>query len=427
MRVLLSLLCAAWLGLVAPAPAFADELPVAQPEDVGLSGPRLERLRQVLQRHVEAGRLSGGMAAVVRNGRGVPLAPVGSMDLESKRPMRPDTIFRIYSMTKPITSVAVLMLLDEGKLRLGDPVSKYIPELGKLKVLADPDGPIEQVVDAQRDMTVRDLLTHTSGLTYAFMSKGPISALYEQVTGPIGKRSTDDLATFVRKLGGLPLVFQPGTKWNYSVSTDVLGHLVAMVSGKPFDAFLRERIFAPLDMRDTDFWVPADKLGRLATNYRTGDDGKLAVFDAAPQSSYAQRPAFVSGGGGLVSTARDYARFAQMLLNGGELDGRRILGRKTVGLMTLDHLTAGERDAPFLRRINPGAGFGLGVSVVTDPASHGRPGSKGSYGWGGAAGTHFWIDPEEKLVGVVMVQNMNPEVLALPPDVETAVYQALAD
>jgi CubicO group peptidase (beta-lactamase class C family) len=364
---------------------------------------------------------------VVRKGRTVPLAPVGTLDLESKRPMRADAIFRIYSMTKPITSVAVLILLEEGRLRLGDPVSKYIPELANRKVLEDPAGPLEQVVDAEREMTVRDLLTHTSGLTYGFMSQGPISAAYEQLMGPIGKRSSDDLATFVRKLGGLPLVFQPAMRWNYSVSTDVLGHLVAVVSGKPFDVFLRERIFGPLDMRDTDFWVPAEKLDRLAANYRTGDDGKLGLVDAAPQSSYAQRPTFVSGGGGLVSTARDYARFAQMLLDGGELDGRRIVARKTVEHMALDQLSASERDAPFLNRLFAGSGFGLGVSVVIDPARHGRPGSKGAYGWGGAAGTHFWIDPAEELVGVVMVQNMNPVVLALPPEVETAVYQALTD
>jgi CubicO group peptidase (beta-lactamase class C family) len=420
-----ALLLAAWLA--AAAPVIAAELPVAEPEDVGLSGPRLERLRQVIQRHVEAGRLSGGVAAVVRNGRMVPLAPVGSMDVESKRPMRPDAIFRIYSMTKPITSVAVLMLVEEGRLKLSDPVSKYIPELAQRKVLVDPEGPVEKLVDAQREMTVRDLLTHTSGLTYGFMGKGPVNALYEQLMGPVGKRSTDDLETFVRKLGALPLVYQPATKWNYSVSTDVLGHLVAVVSGKPFDAFLRERLFVPLDMRDTDFWVPADKLDRLTANYRTEEDGKLALFDAAPQSSYAQRPAFLSGGGGLVSTARDYARFAQMLLDGGELDGRRILGRKTVEWMTRDHLSRAERDVPFLRMVNPGAGFGLGVSVLTDPAKNGRPGSKGSYGWGGAAGTHFWVDPDEELVGVVMVQNMNPFLLALPPDVETAVYQALSD
>jgi CubicO group peptidase (beta-lactamase class C family) len=425
MRRLFSTLGVLWLCLALPA--RADELPVAEPGDVRISATRLERLRGVLQRHVDAGRLAGGVAAVVRNGRTVPLAPVGTMDVESRRPMRPDAIFRIYSMTKPITSVAVLILLEEGKLRLGDPVSKYVPELANRKVLAAPDGPLEQLVDAEREMTVRDLLTHTSGLTYGFMGKGPINARYEEISGPVGKRSTDDLATWVRRLGALPLVYQPATLWNYSVSTDVLGHLVAVVSGKPFDVFLRERIFAPLDMRDTDFWVPADKLDRLAANYRTGDDGKLALFDAAPQSSYATRPPFLSGGGGLVSTARDYARFAQMLLAGGELDGRRILARKTVELMTLDHLSDAERSAPFLKRISAGSGFGLGVSVVIDAAAHGRPGSAGSYGWGGAAGTHFWVDPREELACVVMVQNMHPAVLSLPPDVETAVYQALSD
>jgi CubicO group peptidase (beta-lactamase class C family) len=283
------------------------------------------------------------------------------------------------------------------------------------------------VVDASREITVRDLLTHTSGLTYGFMSTGPISARYDEIFGARGRRTSDDLASVMRKLGTAPLVYPPGTKWNYSVSTDVLGHLVAVVSGKPFDVFLRERIFDPLEMRDTDFWVPADKLDRLAANYRTTEDGRLERVDAAPQSSYAQRPAFLSGGGGLVSTARDYARFAQMLAGGGELGGRRILAPKTIEWMARDHLSESERDVPFLKNLFAGSGFGLGVSVVVDPARHGRPGSAGSYGWGGAAGTHFWVDPTEQLVCVVMVQNMNPGALALPPDVETAVYQALVD
>jgi CubicO group peptidase (beta-lactamase class C family) len=195
----------------------------------------------------------------------------------------------------------------------------------------------------------------------------------------------------------------------------------------PFDAFLRERIFVPLDMRDTDFWVPAEKLDRLVANYRSTDDGRLELVDAAPHSSYAERPAFLSGGGGLVSTARDYARFAQMLLAGGELEGRRLLARKTIEHMRLDHLSQSQRDVPFLREYLPGTSFGLGVSVVVDPARYGRVASAGAYGWGGAAGTHFWIDPAEELLAVILVQNMSPGVLALPPDVETAVYQALTD
>jgi CubicO group peptidase (beta-lactamase class C family) len=426
MRRLLCLVVALALGL-APLGAAPAEIPVAAPEDVGISGPRLERLRQVIQRHVEAGRISGGVAAVLRNGKTVPLAPVGHMDVASRRPMQPDAIFRIYSMTKPVTSVAVMILVEEGRLRLSDPISAHVPELAGLQVLRDPTGPLEQVVPAEREITVRDLLTHTSGLSAAFMGKAPINAAYEALTGPLGRRKPQELAAFISGLARLPLVYQPGTKWNYGASTDVLGHLVAVVSGKPFDVFLRERIFGPLEMRDTDFWVPADKLDRLTANYRTGEDGKLELFDAPPGSSYAQRPAFLSGGGGLVSTARDYSRFAQMLLNGGELDGRRILSRKTVEYMTIDQLTPGERAAPFLAIAAAGSGFGLGFSVVDDAAGHGRIGSNGSYGWGGAAGTHFWVDPQEKLACVVLVQNMNPGVLALPADVETAVYQALTD
>jgi CubicO group peptidase (beta-lactamase class C family) len=423
---LIHLLAALALGL-APLAAAAAEIPVASPEDVGISGPRLERLRQVIQRNVEAGRISGGVAAVLRKGKAVPLAPVGHMDLESRRPMPPDAIFRIYSMTKPITSVAVMILVEEGRLRLSDPVSLHVPEFAGPKVLHDPSGALDDVVPAEREITVRDLLTHTSGLSAGFMGKAPINAAYEALTGALGRRRDLTPAEYISGLAKLPLVYQPGTKWNYGASTDVLGHLVAVVSGKPFDVFLRERIFGPLEMRDTDFWVPADKLVRLTANYRTGDDGKLEVFDAPPQTSYANRPQFPSGGGGLVSTARDYSRFAQMLLGGGELDGRRILSPKTVAYMTTDHLTPGEREAPFLAIAAAGSGFGLGFSVVDDAAKHGRIGSKGSYGWGGAAGTHFWVDPQERLACIVMVQNMNPRVLALPPDVETAVYQALTE
>jgi CubicO group peptidase (beta-lactamase class C family) len=425
-RFLFSLLVG--LALALPAlRAHAAEIPVASPEDVGISGPRLERLRQVIQRHVEAGRISGGVAAVLRNGKAVPLAPVGQMDLESRRPMPPDAIFRIYSMTKPITSVAVMILVEEGRLRLSDPVSMHVPELAGRKVLRDPAGPLDQLVPAEREITVRDLLTHTSGLSAAFMGTAPINAAYEALTGPLGRRKDLTPAAYIAGLGALPLVYPPGTRWNYGASTDVLGHLVAVVSGKPFDVFLRERIFGPLEMRDTDFWVPADKLDRLTANYRTAEGGKLEVFDAPPQSSYAAKPQFLSGGGGLVSTARDYARFAQMLLDGGELDGRRILSPKTIEYMTIDHLTPGEREAPFLAIAAAGSGFGLGFSVVDDAAKHGRIGSTGSYGWGGAAGTHFWVDPQEKLACIVMVQNMNPGALALPADVETAVYQALTD
>jgi CubicO group peptidase (beta-lactamase class C family) len=417
----------ALIGLLAAASS------AAQTQVRGLSRERLERVRAALAATVERGELAGGVVLVARRGEVAYFEAVGLADQASRRPMRRDSIFRIASMTKPVTSVAALMLLEEGRFQLSDPVARYIPQLGGLKVLRDPTGPLDAVEDLAREMTIRDLLTHTSGLTASFMGEAPIHQAYEK-QGITGSRTPHDPATFIARLATLPLAHQPGTRFAYGTSTDVLGHLVAVVSGQPFEAFLAERIFEPLGMGDTGFVVPAAKLERLTTRYAPAEGGGLQVTDpGGPDSLWARPRRFASGAGGLVSTAPDYLRFAQMLANGGELDGVRLLGRKTVELMTLPHLTAQEREVTFLARVFPGVSFGLGVSVLEDVARRGLPGSVGSFGWGGAAGTHFWVDPHEQLIGILMVQ-LQPQVLlrATPAPFnarhfELLTYQALVD
>ncbi len=402
--------------------------PVGRPAAArgGMSAQRLARLTSWMQGYVDARKLAGLSTLIARRGEVVYFEAVGLRDIAAGAPMTRDTIFRIYSMTKPITSVAVLMLFERGDLLLSDPVSRYLPEFADLRVLADPLGPLDETVALERPVTIRDLLTHTSGLIYESMEGGPLAEAYRRAGMSSGWTSVD-LATWVKRLASLPLAHQPGTAWHYGMSTDLLGHLVAVVSGMPFDRFLRENVFRPLRMEDTDFSVPAPKLGRFAALYGPAPEGGLRVIAEPGRGGFDAAPTFLSGGGGLVSTAPDYLRFAQMLLNGGELDGVRILGRKTVELMTQDHLTPREHDVEFLRRYFPGSGFGLGVSVVNDVAATGLPGSVGQYGWAGAASTSFWIDPKEELVVIQMTQFMPPFQYALPSETRALVYQAIAD
>jgi CubicO group peptidase (beta-lactamase class C family) len=344
--------------------------------------------------------------------------------------MRRDTLFRIYSMSKPITSVAVLMLYEEGKLRLTDPVANWIPELAHPRVLRDPSGPLDATDPSPSEITVRDLLTHCSGLVYPFTAQGPLAKAYDEA-GIVGSALPLGPNEWIARLAKLPLARAPGTRWNYSVSTDVLGLLVERASGMPFAEFLQRRIFAPLGMKDTAFFVPADELNRLATNYWPNAKGGLDAFDVPATSTYRAMPAFPSGGGGLVSTADDYARFALMLAGGGALDGARLLSRKTVELMTTDQLSASELEGLGIAgaRVFRGNGFGLGVMVQTEAAGTRGLGSVGKHGWGGAAGTWYWVDPREDLVAVLMIQRMSfggPPIL-IARDFETAVYQAIAD
>ena len=425
LRPALAALLFAVAALQAVAASAKDEARRA-----GLDPARLARVDALLQSYVDAKQIPGAVALVARRGEIAKLSVLGEKAFGSGDPMRRDTIFRIYSMTKPITSVATLILYEEGKLRLTDPVSKWIPELAQPRVLRAPGGPLEETEPSPSEITVRDLLTHCSGLVYSFTTSGPLAKAYEEA-GVSGAGSPLAASEWAARLGKLPLAHAPGTRWNYSVSTDVLGLLVERVSGVPFAQFLEQRIFAPLGMRDTAFFVPPEKLGRLATNYAPNAQGGLDVFDAPATSTYRAAPAFASGGGGLVSTADDYARFALMLAGGGRLGGTRILSRKTVALMATNHLTPSEQDGFGLRgyRVFAGNGFGLGVMVQTEVAGYRGLGSIGKHGWGGAAGTWYWVDPEEDLVAVLMIQRMSfgGPPIAISRDFETAVYQAIAD
>jgi len=384
---------------VGAAPVLAQSLPRATPEEVGLSSERLARVGEVFEGYAAERRLAGAVGMVIRHGKVAYLDAWGARDLAAGDPVETDDIFRIYSMTKPVTSVAVMMLYEEGRFFLDEPVGRYLPELANVPVarVADATGPESIPTErATRPMTIRDLLRHTSGLTYGSFSNTVVDQVYRQVD-PLGQRT---LADMVAELGEIPLLFQPGTRWNYSVSTDVLGRLVEVLSGRPFDVFLRERIFEPLGMDDTGFYVEPSERSRLAELY--GHAGAQRTLEVVGGRSYQPDETFFSGGGGLVSTAEDYARFAQMLLNGGELDGVRVLSPATVDLMRTDHLH--DDGASFLAE---GWGFGLGFTVKNQPALDGLPDSVGTYYWFGVAGTSFWIDPERDLIGVFMVQ-LNP-------------------
>jgi CubicO group peptidase (beta-lactamase class C family) len=401
-------------------------------EEVGLSSERLARIdRHLERRYVDQKKIAGALTLVARKGRVAYLSPVGMADLERGRPMREDTIFRIYSMTKPIASVALMTLYEHGSFQLDDPVGKFIPSWRDLAVYAGGNYPTFVTRPVERPMTIRDLLTHTSGLTYGFMERTNVDRAYRRLG--IGER-TGTLAEMVEQLATLPLEFSPGTRWNYSVSTDVVGRLVEVISGRRLDVYLREEIFEPLRMPDTGFFVPPEKLERFATNYSRLPDKTLKIEDeAAPSSPYASPPTYLSGGGGLVSTAADYLRFCRMLLEGGELDGARILGRKTIELMTLNHLPGGADIASlnvggqFSQVEYVGVGFGLGFSVTLDLARAQVVGSPGEYAWGGAASTAFWIDPAEELVVIFMTQFMPSGTFNFRGQLKSIVYPAIVD
>lgn len=401
-----------------------DDLPRA-----GTSSERFEILSRTLAAHVERGELAGVSSLVARHGEVVHFSAAGLRDQERALPLTRDTIFRIYSMSKPITSVAVMMLVERGQVLLSDPISKHIPTLAGMKVLRTPNSGLRNVVPAKREMTVRDLLTHTSGLAGSLPGIG-IPKAVEQAYAAADLRGSQTSLTpeeWIARLAKMPLVHQPGTRFLYGASTDVLGQLVAAVSGKPFEDFLRDEIFEPLGMQDTAFFVPAEKRDRLAANYGPGPNGQLVLVDAPETSRYLGPPSFASGAGGLVSTIDDYWRFCEMLRRGGELDGVRLLSRKSIELMTLNHLSDEERNVPMLTGWFPGQGFGLGFSVVEDLAPGATLGSVGQYGWGGAAGTYFWIDPEEELIAILMIQLYPPGGIPIIPEFKNGVYQAIAD
>ena len=383
---------------------------LAKPESVDMSSSRLARIDRFLKdRYIEKQKIAGCLTLVARRGEIVHCSPLGMMDLARKTPMTEETLFRIYSMSKPITSVALMTLYEEGAFQLSDPVHKFIPQWRNLSVFASGMYPHFLTTPVKRPMTIRDLMTHQSGLTYGFMTRSNVDRAYRKLD--IAGRHSNTLEKTVEKLAGIPLEFSPGDHWNYSISTDIQGYLVEVMSGMPFDRYLQTRIFDPLQMADTGFDVSTDQKPRFATCYQRGPDKKLFVQDDAKTSPYLEPAVFFSGGGGLVSTAHDYFRFCQMLVNGGELDGQRILGPKTIDLMTLNHLPAGsdisERSfGSFSETPMAGSGFGLGFSVILDRAETQQLGDEGEYSWGGAASTIFWINPKEELICIFMTQLM---------------------
>jgi CubicO group peptidase (beta-lactamase class C family) len=377
-----------------------------------MSTERLRRIHEAIERHVDAGEISGAVTLVARRGRIVHFEAHGLMDIESKRPMEKDAIFRIASMSKPITGVAVMMMLEEGKLRLADPVSKFLPEFKNPKVAIPHGAPGEfYEVPADRELTVRDLLTHTNGL----MTGGAGTK-----AGPPRPVEGDTLATYIPRLGGVPLDFQPGTQWAYSglAGPDTLSRIVEIVSGLPYNEFLRTRLFEPLGMHDTFFYPPDDRRPRMTTLYRKSPHG---LARAENQDGFSLKSYF-SGAGGLMSTAEDYLQFAQMLLNGGELNGHRFLSPRTVDLMSSNHV--GDLFNGKLGRPAHGMGYGLLVGIVEDHVAAGLRVSNGSFGWDGAYGTQTWIDPKEKMVTIVMIQTQVPMVQR---DFENAVMQAIVE
>jgi CubicO group peptidase (beta-lactamase class C family) len=410
------------------------------PVEAGLDERQLERITEHLQhRYIDAGRIAGCQVAVVRHGQVGYFRSLGMRDLDRSLPVEEDTIWRIYSMTKPITGVALMSLYERGMFQLNDPVSRFIPEWRDLKVRQRADDGSEQLVDPDRPMTVRDLLMHMSGLGFA---GGPTllelfsadNANSGAGSPPWSRRSPDaTLASMVEHYAGFPLEFQPGTRWLYSVSTDVCGRLVEIISGKRFDDYLRETIFEPLGMNDTGFVVPDEKARRFAACYRRDASKSLVLVDDPERSGYRNQPTFLSGGGGLVSTTCDYLRFCQMLLGGGEVDRVRILGRKTVELMTCNHLP-GDSDLQSFAVPDgygevgfAGMGFGLTVAVAKAPALTQVIGSPGEYMWGGAASTIFWVDPAEDLTVVFMTQLLPSGTFNFRGQLKTLVYPALTD
>ncbi|HLG94854.1 MAG TPA: serine hydrolase domain-containing protein [Bryobacteraceae bacterium] len=398
------------------AASFAQPLPMAaHPEDVGFSSKRLDLDRGVLKADVDAKRLPGAVLLIVRDGKIAFYDSVGYQDRAAQTPMKKDSIFRVASMSKPITTVAAMILAEENKLDVGAPVAQYLPEFKDVKV--GPEG-----VPPKRPMTVQDLMRHTSGLTYGLFGNSPVDQMYRKAD----IFNSKSLADMVKTIASMPLLHQPGEFWEYSVSTDVLGRVVEVVSGMDLDTFVRERVTGPLKMNDTGFWVKPESLSRLA---------KPEGAANAPFEDATKKPNVFSGGGGMLSTAGDYARFSQMLLNGGQLDGVRILSPKTVALMTSDQLPPNtERHTPVaiaLGSFGPlpemGTSFGLGFAIRVDPGRNPMAGSVGDFSWGGITGTLFWVDPQTKLVAVLMAQTPQLMLNVIWRQTREMVYQAMTN
>ncbi|MEU5539156.1 serine hydrolase domain-containing protein [Streptomyces sp. NPDC020362] len=398
------------------------------PDEAGLDARALERLDQHFARHVGEGRLPGYLVAVARGGRVAHLTTYGHRDVAAGLPVEADTLWRIYSMTKPVTAVAVLQLVEEGRLSLDDPVDRHVPAFADPRVYESGSGARMRTRPADGPILIRHLLTHTAGLTFGFYYKHPVDALYRARGLESSVPPGADLAETVEVYASLPLQFEPGTQWNYSVASNVLGRVIEVVSGQPLDAFFAERIFRPLGMTDAGFHLAPGQMGRLAELYGETDDGGIAPVPGLPVQS---RPRFLSGSGGVVATAHDFHRFMEMLRRGGELDGTRLLSPGTVAEMTRNQLPGGADRRSFgapahQERSNEGLGFGFNVSVAVDPARTLAPQGLGTYGWTGVATTAFWVDPGRDLTVQFMTQ-VRPKTLKVFPELRRLVHEALVD
>lgn len=394
-----------------------DPLPWANPTDVKVSPQRLEAIAPAMQTYVDRGVVSGITTLVARHGKLVHWESTGFRDLETQDPLEPNDIFRIYSMTKPVTAVAIMMLVEEGTLAIDGELSSYLPDFAD--VLVYENG---KQVPPEQPVTIRHLLSHTSGMTYGLFGNTPVDAMYRE-TNVLS--TSGDLADLADKVARLPLLAHPGTVWNYSVSADILGRVIEVISGLSFDDFLHEKIFEPLDMQDTGFFVPPEKASRFVTSYTRSSNGSLTVGDPMTESAYDTRPTLLSGSHGLVSTARDFARFAQMLLNGGELDGKQLLRPGTVEMMRTNVLPQSLIPIRIGFWQAPGYGFGLGFSVLTSQEKTPEPDNNGTFRWWGIGSTYFWIDPIDDVVGIVMAQLNPPMAGRMEQDFQTLVYEAL--
>src|SRR3954451_2373629 len=402
MRVLKSLFCSLALLLALSASIAAQDLPTAKPADVGLSAERLERITQWLREDSQKGTIPGAVVMIVRNGKVAYFESVGALDPQTKAPMRKDAIFRIYSMSKPITTVAVMMLYEQGKITLDEPIANYIPAFKEMKVGIETKGedgkPKLELTEAKKPITIQDLLRHTSGITYGFFGDLMVKKAYLDANVYEGYY---DNAEFAERIARLPLAFQPGTTWDYSNSTDILGRVVEVVSGKSLYQFEKENILDPLGMSDTSFYVSdAAKHARVAEPFKNDRTIGAGVEFGDPRLV----KKWESGGGGMVGTVSDYARFLMMLANGGTLDGKRYLGPKTIAYMTSDHTAGVITPGPYYLP-GPGYGFGLGFAVRKEAGVALTPGSVGDYNWGGAGGTYFWVDPKENMFVVFAMQS----------------------
>jgi len=412
------------LFLLSSLLAAAAPLPKAAPDQVGVSSERLRRVRALLQRYVDRGEIAGAVSMVARHKKVVHFEAQGVSDLETKAPLRTDAIFRLASMTKPVTSLAVMMLHEEGRFLLDDPIAKFLPEFKDMKV-AVANAPNERAAGgfrlepAARPITIRHLLSHTAGI--ASGTAGPAVDLLKQLNAT--RKPEDPLAGYIKRLAALPLNFHPGGHWEYGLATDVLGRFVEVVSGQSLDEFFRRRIFEPLAMRDMHFYLPDDRLPRLVTAYKPKDGGGAVLEKLTAPGPASRTGRFFSGGGGLAGTAEDYMRFCQMLIGGGELDGTRLVSRKTIEAMTANQIGPLTLWQDTYRNY----GFGLGFRVRREIGQSATLGSVGEYGWGGAYGTYFWVDPAEKMVGILMIQLMPYAHLNLRPEFQNAVTQAIVD